>query len=173
MSRESITAGSTAGGTRRAATHYGRRVEETQNVAEYNVDKNVFEQVVTFNYDTLPTYTLDELQQRIPVGARILGATIRVHTSFTATTAVSLNIGLMEPDGSTIDVDGIDAAVALTDLEAGEVVDCDGALVGAASVLTAAGQLTIVPNVDDLLTGQATITIRYEVLDTKAQTMNG
>ena len=173
MARESITAGATAGGTRRAATHYGRRVDEEAAVAVFNVDNNVFEQVTTFTFDDLPTFTLDELHQRIPVGARILAATIRVHEAFTATTAVNMNFGTYQPDGTVIDLDGIDAAVLLSALVAGAVIDCDGALVGAAAVETVAGQLVVAPNADDLLTGRATITIRYEKLDGRTQTMNG
>jgi len=173
MSRESITAGATAGGTRRAATHYGRRLEEGANVSVHHVDGNVFRQETTFGYDQLPTFTLDELHQRIPAGARVISATIKVHTTFTATTAVNVNFGLYEPDGTVIDLDGIDAAVTIASLVAGAYIDCDGALVGAGSGLAAAGQLVVAANVDDLTAGEATIVIEYEKADDRQQLMNG
>jgi hypothetical protein len=173
MARESITAGSTAGGTRRAATHYGRRLEEGQNVAVYHVDGNVFRQETTFKFDQLPTATLDELHQAIPAGARILSATLKVHTAFTATTALNMNFGLQQRDGTEIDNDGIDAAVLLTALTAGEFIDCDGALVGGSSGLANDGVLVVAANVDDLTAGEMTIVVEYEKADDRQQVMNG
>lgn len=173
MARISITAGSTAGGTRRAATHYGRRLDESAHVSEHHVDGTVYRQETTFTYDQLPAATLDELHQRIPAGARIKSATLKVHTAFTATTALNMNFGLYQPDGTVIDLDGVDAAVLLSALTAGAYIDCDGALVGAASGLADAGQLVVAANVDDLTAGEMTIVIEYEKPDDRNQAMNG
>lgn len=173
MPRESITNGASGGGTRRAASQYGRRLDESAAVAEHQVSQNKYQQVTTFKFDDLPTFTLDELHQRIPAGARIVAATLKVHVAFTATTAVNMNFGLYQPDGTVIDLDGIDAAVLLTALDAGDFVDCDGALVGATSGLANAGQLVVAANVDDLLTGEMTITIEYEKPEDRNQLMNG
>lgn len=171
MARESITAGSTAGGTRRAATHYGRRVEEGANVSVYHVDGNVFRQETTFKFDQLPVATEDQLHQAIPAGARVLSAVLKTHVDFTATTAVSLNIGLQERDGTEIDNDGLFAAEALP--SAGDFDDGAGALVGAGTGLAADGVIVVVPNVDDLLTGEATLVVEYEKADDRQQAMNG
>lgn len=173
MARESIVAGSTAGGTRRAATHYGRRVEEGAAVSVFQTDNGVETQTTTFRYDQLPTFTLDELHQRIPLGARVLSATIKVLETVTATTATTVNFGLYEPDGTVIDADGIDAAVAIASLTAGTYIDCDGALVGAGTGLAAAGQLVVAANVDDLTAGEIAIIIEYEKNDDRQQQMNG
>ncbi|AAM28403.1 hypothetical protein [Vibrio phage VpV262] len=171
MSRESITAGSTAGGTRRAATHYGRRVEEGANISVYHVDGNVFRQETTFKFDQLPTATLDQLHQAIPAGSRVLSATLKTHVDFTATTAVSLNIGLQERDGTEVDNDGLFAALALP--SANDFDDGAGALVGAGTGLTVDAVVVVVPNVDDLLTGEATLVVEYEKADDRQQAMNG
>ena len=173
MSRESITVGSTAGGTRRAAGHYGRRIEEGAAVSEHNNNQGVRTQVTTFKHNQLPVATLDELHQRLPIGARIISAVLKVTEAFTATTATTMNFGLYQPDGTVIDADGIDAAVALTALDANDIIDCDGALVGAAVGLLVAGQVVVAPDVDDLLTGEMTITVQYELEGSRQQTMNG
>ena len=171
MTRISITAGATAGGTRRAATHYGRRLEESAHMSEHHVSQNVYKQVTTFKFDDLPSATLDQLHQRIPAGARVLSATLKTHESFTATTAVSLNIGLYQPDGTVIDADGLFAAEALP--AAGDFDDGAGALVGAGTGLAADGLVVIVANVDDLLTGEATLVVEYEKPEDRNQAMNG
>lgn len=173
MSRESIVAGPTAGGTRRAATHYGRRLEEGQHNAVYHVDGNVFRQETTFRFDQLPVATLDELHQRVPDNARVLGFTIKVIETFTATSATTVNFGLYEPDGTVIDADGLAAAVGIAGLTQGAILDGAGALVGANTTLGVFGQVVVAPNVDDLLTGEATIVLEYEKLDDRQQLMNG
>lgn len=67
----------------------------------------------------------------IPAGAYIKGAYLIVETAFTSGGAATLGLGLQEKDGTIIDADGIDAAIALTAINAvGKVVNCDGALVG-------------------------------------------
>lgn len=175
MARESIVSGDTAGGTRRAATHYGRRVEEGQHVAEYNNAKGTYTQETTFRYDQLPVATLDELHQRIPVGARVLSVTIAVIETFTATTATAITVGTVQPDGTGGDPDGfVDAtAGAIANWSAGAFLDGAGALVGASVGLSNAVQLKVTPDVDDLLTGEARITVEYEKPRDSQQQMNG
>ena len=167
MTRESITGGSTAGGTRKAATHYGPRLHEDVAPAAHSVSqgKEVFEFV--FSYDDLPTEGLDQLIQRIPINARIISATLRVITAFAGGT--SYNIGLYEEDGTVIDADGIDAAVALTDINAiGETVACDGALVAnTAGIGTAAGSVRIAAT-GTFTAGKASLKIEYERLIDRA-----
>jgi hypothetical protein len=70
---------------------------------------------------------------RIPYGSQILRARFQTVVPFTSGGAATLNIGTYKWDaiGTVDDADGIDAAVALTAIDAiGEIVICDGALVG-------------------------------------------
>lgn len=175
MTRISITAGATAGSTRRAATHYGRRVDESQAMSEHNVSQNVYKQEVTFKYNDLPTAQLDELNQRIVAGARVLSMVLKVHEAFTSTsTTTTMTIGLQQPDGTEIDNDGLLTATAVdANFTAGAYVDGAGALVGAASGLANDGIVVCIQSVDDLLTGEATLVVEYEKPDDRNQAMNG
>ena len=81
----------------------------------------------------------------IPRGSRILEASFQVKTAFTTSASGALNIGTNSGglDGAYTDDDenGIDAAIAVTALDAiGAVVACDGALV--AGVTTAGANAT-------------------------------
>lgn len=68
----------------------------------------------------------------IPAGAIVKDAYLVVDTAFTsAFLAAVLDLGLKQADGTNIDDDGIDAAIALSAIDAdGDVIACDGALVG-------------------------------------------
>ena len=69
----------------------------------------------------------------IPGGAYIRSATFNPTSDWLSGGAATLTIGLGKIDGSTaIDANGIDDLVAIAALQAVDVVDCDGALVGAA-----------------------------------------
>lgn len=143
MARVSITAGSTAGSKRRAATHYGTRSIEDVLPSKYPTNHGEYTLEYTFSYDDLPAEGLDEAILRIPANARIKEATLTVLTAFAGGT--SYNIGLYEEDGTVIDADGIDAAVATAAIDAvGETVVCDGALVGSTvGIGTAAGSVRV------------------------------
>jgi hypothetical protein len=144
MTRISITAGATAGSKRRAATHYGVRDIENKLPSEFMVHESHVTQHIVFNFDDLPTNGLDEAILRIPANARIKTATLRVLVPFAGGT--SYNIGLNEPDGTVIDADGIDAAIALTAIDAvGETVICDGELVQSFTI-DATGGVTEAPS---------------------------
>ena len=65
----------------------------------------------------------------IPAGSYIIGAYLRVTSAMTGTSG-TLTIGLAQKDGTAIDADGIDVAIAQADLAAGKAVLCNGALVG-------------------------------------------
>lgn len=67
----------------------------------------------------------------IPADSVIVRATLYVTTAFAGATA-TLDIGLKQDDGTNTDDDGIDAAIAVTALDAvGDTILCDGALVSA------------------------------------------
>ena len=67
----------------------------------------------------------------IPAGALLESAKLVVKTAFAGATAV-LDIGVYNASsGAAVDDDGVDAAVAVTAIDAaGDVIACDGALIG-------------------------------------------
>jgi len=67
----------------------------------------------------------------IPAGAIVKDAYLVVDTAFTSGGSAVLDLGFKEADGTNIDDDGIDAAIALGAIDADDdVIACDGALVG-------------------------------------------
>lgn len=167
MARVSITAGSTAGSKRRAATHYGPRNIEDKLASKYVGERGEEILEVAFSYDDLPTYGADEANLRIPANARIKEATLRVITAFAGGT--SYNIGLYQSDGTVIDADGIDAAVATAAIDAvGETVACDGALVAnTAGIGSADGQIVLAAT-GTYTAGKAVLRVVYEPLYDRA-----
>ncbi len=85
--------------------------------------------VVDFNFAEAITAAAWSHEAFIPAGAYIKAATLIVTSAMTGTSG-TLTIGLAQKDGSVIDADGIDAAVAQATLIADAVVKCDGALAG-------------------------------------------
>jgi hypothetical protein len=71
----------------------------------------------------------DEVTPFIPANSYITRAYFVVTTAFVGATG-TLDIGLMEADGSIVDVDAIDDGIAVAALAANAVVNCDGAGVG-------------------------------------------
>lgn len=93
--------------------------------------------LVGYDNDANNDGTLDSfsgMQASIPAGAMITSATVVVGaTAFAApgtAGAACLDIGLYKMAGTAIDADGIDAAIIESELEAGDTVVCNGALVG-------------------------------------------
>lgn len=166
-SRISITSGSSAGNKRRAATHYGTREIEDVLPSKYAGANGKEVLNFTFSFDDLPVTGGDEAILRIPANARISRATLRIITAFAGGT--SYNFGLSESDGTVIDADGIDAAVALTAIDAiGDVVLCDGALVGSlVGIGSAAGQLLVVAT-GTFTAGKAQLEIEFDLFTDRA-----
>ena len=77
----------------------------------------------------------------IPNGATILSATLKVDTAFTSGGSAVLDLGLYDKDGTIVDDDGIDAAVAVASLTLGAEIACDGADVNTV-VATTGSRLT-------------------------------
>lgn len=96
-------------------------------VASYGSIKEV---EYRFSYDDLPDADDgNEMNIRLPANSYLLDARLKVGTAWAGGT--SIDIGLEQTDGTVIDADGIDAAVATAALTANAIIDCDGALVGA------------------------------------------
>lgn len=80
--------------------------------------------------DTVTVASLPPQSLRLPRGTTIKSAKFQVVVPFTSGGAATLDIGTFAADATADDADGIDAAIALTAIDAiGEVVVCDGALV--------------------------------------------
>jgi hypothetical protein len=129
MTRIKLATGSTGGNGSHAASHYGARGIEDVLGSKYQGEngKNILS--YTFSYDDLPVVTLDEAAQTIPANSFIVSATLRTIIAIAGTTP-TLTLGLTEKDGTAIDADGIDVAIAAAALSVvGETVLCDGALV--------------------------------------------
>jgi hypothetical protein len=66
----------------------------------------------------------------IPAGAIIVNADLVITDAATSGGSATLTIGTYNAAGTVVDADGIDAAIALTAIDAdGDVVQCDGAQV--------------------------------------------
>ena len=127
--------------------------------------------VLDMNWDDLPDFTADsnndgtnnafsDSDAYIPAKSYITRAYLIVEDKFLVGT--DYDLGLYKQDGTTIDVDGLDAGVALADLELGEVVEMNGVLVGTLDTVGADdAYLVVLDNSSDFTAGKARIVIEY------------
>jgi hypothetical protein len=111
--------------------HYGPKLigESEQFGGQVSTGGFLKQAVWEFDYNNLPVNFDGEMEAEIPNGASILNAQIEVVSAMTGTSG-TLTVGLEQADGTVIDVDGIDAAVAQAALIADAIIECDGALIG-------------------------------------------
>jgi hypothetical protein len=147
---------------RGVTVHYGPRTTEGKYGREGASNGVTKSAEWTFTYDALPVAGTDIMGVSIPAYSKITSATLEILTAFAGGT--SYDIGLEEEDGTAIDVDGIDAAVALAAIDArGDVVVCNGALVGGVlSTGAAAGKLTVAAT-GTFTAGKARLVVNYIV----------
>lgn len=97
----------------------------------------------------------------IPANSYLKGATLFVTTAFVGATAV-LDIGLFKAsDGTEVDDDGIDAAIATATLVDNYDVACDGALIG--TVLAYDSKIGVSYDTAAFTAGEATLVVEYLV----------
>lgn len=147
---------------RGVAVHYGARSTDGK-YGRYGGESGVTKSAEwTFSYDDLPVAGTDILGVSLPAYSQISSARLEILTAFAGGT--SYNLGLEQSDGTDIDVDGIDAAVALTAMDGvGDAVQCDGALVGGIlSTGAAAAYLTVVAT-GTYTAGKARLVVEYTV----------
>ena len=129
MTRIKLATGASGGNGSHAASHYGAREIEDVLGSKYSGENGKNIMSYTFSFDDLLVATLDEAAQTIPANSYIVSATLRVIEALDGTTP-TLTLGLQEKDGTEIDNDGIDVAIAESALDTvGETVLCDGAMV--------------------------------------------
>ena len=102
----------------------------------------------------------------IPAGSVILGATLVMTTAATSGGAATLTIGTYNSAGTAIDADGIDAAIALTVIDAaGDVVRCDGAQAsGVLGYLTADAHIGLIYGTAAYTAGAGKLIVEYKKL---------
>ena len=150
-----------------AATYFGTREIEDQLPHAFAGSQGNKVQRLDFNFDSLPTFGVDEAILEIPANAFIVKATLRVQEAFAGGT--SYNIGLTSSAGSVIDADGIDAAIALTAIDTvGETVLCNGALVAALAGIGAVAGQVVVAATGTFTAGRASLEIEYLLNDDRA-----
>lgn len=100
----------------------------------------------------------------LPANALIVDAFLVCNTAWTGTSP-TLTVGLCEVDGTVIDADGIDAAVAVdsTQAAAGDVVSCDGALADKTSTIGSAAGYVYASTGGTVTAGKSTLYVRYFV----------
>lgn len=126
----------------------------------------VHDNLVGFNADLDNDGTLDGfvniLTPVIAANSYIKAATIVVSEDWATSNSATLTVGLYEADGTVIDADGIDAAIAASALDLGDVVECDGALVaGGVTVGTADAYVRAVIDTGAFTTGEAKLVIEF------------
>lgn len=131
--------------------------------------------VIDFTYDAIPAETSDldndgtndgwnDNDPYIPAGSYITSATLIATTDWATADAADLTIGLETKAGAVIDADGIDAAIAAAALDLGDVVLCDGALVGGTVYTgTADAYVKAIIGTGSFTTGAARLIIEYIV----------
>lgn len=99
----------------------------------------------------------------IPAGATIVAATIYVTTAFDSGGSATLDLGFLKADGTELDYNGIDVAIAESALDTiGKTVACDGALVGGV-LLTVDAYPSYGVNTATFTVGQGRLLIEYYV----------
>lgn len=145
---------------------FGTRDSKNKNAATVRTQGNVEILSMILDWDYLPDAAGTAPSSKsipLPANSLIHRATLRVTEAFTSGGATTLDIGLVNAAGTAIDQDGIDAAIAKTAIDAvGDVIQCDGALVGgAATVGTAPAYISCNVGTGPYTAGQAELTIEY------------
>ena len=105
---------------------------------------------------------IDVYDAVIPAGSVILNATLVMTTAATSGGSATLTIGTYTAAGAAIDADGIDAAVALTAIDAvGETVRCDGAHLTTAGYVASDAHIGMIYGTAAFTAGAGKLLIEY------------
>lgn len=136
----------------------------TNGVVRQLVVDFAFDAHLGVNVDSNNDGTLDAfISAKIPANAYIKSAILIVEEDWATADAAVLNIGTVQADGTTgASATSIDAAIAATALDTGDVVVCDGTLAGGGvTVGTEDVYLTSSATVGSFTTGKARLVIEY------------
>lgn len=101
----------------------------------------------------------------LPAGAQVVSATLYVTTAFDSGGSATLDLGFAKADGTELDFDGLDAAIAETAIDTiGKVVACDGVLIAdssGAAVLSEDAYPSYGVNTATFTVGQGRLVIEY------------
>ncbi len=149
--------------------YFGPRKAENQIAGQVHPANGLKAIVLSVRGEDIPasvsdaqTLAADARAAVIPAGAVIKSATLTVSETFTGSSS-TLDIGLTSLAGVVSDMNGIDAAVALSALDAGDLVKCDGALVfpTAGAPLAAAQRIVFGYGTAAFTAGSATLVVEY------------
>ena len=141
--------------------HYGPRGRDAKYGGQAKSTGQIKRAEWQFSYDDLPTYGDTNLQFAIPANATIISSKWITGTAWAGGT--SLNVGLYTSAGvgvASSGANGLDAAITPT--TAGAVINGDGALVGAKTIGSEPGELTVAAT-GTYTAGTATVIIEYHV----------
>jgi hypothetical protein len=144
------------------AVGFGTLDSKNPNLATVETTGNVEIATMVLDYDTLPaaaTTAPSTKSFEIREGSVITRAYLRVTEEFTSAGATTLAIGFKEADGTAIDADGLFEAIAKANLDAGDVVEGDGDLIGA--IMPENGFISTVTATGPWTAGSAVLTIEY------------
>ena len=143
--------------------HYGpRTIDDEKFGGEVTTSGNDKQVEWVFDYDDLPSGTSGlEMETYIPAKSYIKRAYLEVLTAMAGTSG-TLTMGLEQRDGTAIDADGIDAAVAQAALVANAVIACDGALVGGTVNTGANDGVLVVTTGGTVTAGRFKLVVEYE-----------
>lgn len=137
----------------------------TDGVRKEFYAKITYNNLPGFDADANNDGTLDSFDKNnefIPVKAYIESAKLLVTTAFTTSTSAALQIGTYQADGTVIDADGIDVAIAAGTLLVNAVINCDGAQVGTI-MPTYKTYLRAYATTGSFTAGEATLVLTYVV----------
>lgn len=114
--------------------------------------------VYPFFFDALPVANADDAGAHVVPGhSFIVSAYIYVEEDFAGGT--SYDFGMIEADGSAIDPNGIDEAIAEAALEDNDWIECDGDLIGA--TLGAEPGMLLITDTGSFTAGKGKVILRY------------
>lgn len=131
----------------------------------YAVYDTGFSRVLVYDYDfdNLPSASKDDSGvPTIPANSYIVQGFHQVVDAFTVGSTDTVQFGLDQPDGTNINVNGLDAAVDLDAASVGDWTTFDGALIGA-SVGANDAQVTVsgVSDSANITAGRGVIVVEY------------
>lgn len=154
--------------------HYGNRtMAQDSAVAKHMEDSIIRELVIDWEYNNLPAFdqdagggstndTFSSAVAFVPAGSFVVSSNTYIKTAFAGGT--TYDMGFYQRTGTVIDADGIDAAVALTAMDAdGDMVVNDGAMVAptAGANTTTVDAYFVVAATGTYTAGKARTVIRY------------